>query len=50
MNDLTGCKFGRWTVLEFSHFYESVNSGKKPMWKCRCDCGNEKIVRESSLK
>lgn len=50
MNDLTGCKFGRWTVLEFSHFYESVNSGKKPMWKCRCDCGNEKIIRESSLK
>ena len=49
MDDLTGMRFGRYTVLEFDHYYESKNSGKRPMWKCKCDCGNIRIVRGSTL-
>ena len=43
--DLTGERFGRLTVIEligrdeFSH----------KLWRCKCDCGNEKVVTTSSL-
>lgn len=45
MKDLTGQKFNKLTVLAFSHFDKKKNS----YWLCRCDCGNEKIVRRSHL-
>lgn len=38
--DLTGQKFGRWTVLEFSH----VNEKHFSMWKCKCECGTIRVV------
>lgn len=38
--DLTGKRFGRWTVLKRL-------SGR--YWKCRCDCGTETHVYNSSL-
>ena len=44
--DLTGQRFGRLTVLEYSH----TNKHKKSMWKCLCDCGNETIVVGNNLK
>ena len=43
--NLTGQKFGRLTVVAFSHKNKSGNS----MWKCVCDCGTEKTVCGSSL-
>lgn len=39
LNDLTGEKFGRLTVLE-----RAKNHGKRTYWKCLCDCGREKDV------
>ncbi len=42
--DLTGKKFGRLTVLER---YGSRKSGV--LWRCRCDCGGEKITASTSL-
>lgn len=42
--DLTGQKFGRLTVIEFSHC-----DGKHSFWKCMCECGNITIVRRNSL-
>ena len=43
--DLTGKKFGRWTVIE--------RNGREKrgdcLWKCRCDCGKIKNVRGGSL-
>jgi len=44
--DLTGKKFGRWTVIE------RVEHDKKEQtkWKCICECGNEKIIYGTSLK
>ena len=43
--DLTGQKFGRWTVLEFD-----ANKNRQTFWKCRCECGNEKSVNGAKLK
>jgi hypothetical protein len=45
IKDLTGQKFNRLTVVKFSH-----SKNRKTFWLCKCDCGNEKIVRSDSLK
>lgn len=42
--DLTGQRFGRLTVLEFV-----PTEDKYSHWKCRCACGNQKIVNSHSL-
>ena len=44
--DLTGKRFGRLTVIRRSY----PNQGIYPMWLCRCDCGNEKIINGGSLR
>lgn len=45
LKDLTGMQFGNWSVIE-----RAPNKGKAVMWRCRCDCGTEKIVHGTSLK
>lgn len=44
--DLTGKKYGRLYVIGFHH------NNKKGLsyWKCKCDCGNEKIIRGTHLQ
>lgn len=42
---LLGQKFGRLTVISF----EGIKK-KKPRWRCKCDCGSEKILRGDYLK
>lgn len=42
--DLTGCRFGRWTVLE-----RDLNNKHDTAWICRCDCGTERSVRAICL-
>lgn len=42
--DLTGQRFGRLTVLEFV-----PDESKKTRWKCKCDCGNQKIIHGNHL-
>lgn len=42
--NLVGQKFGKLTVLSLSHTL------KRTFWKCKCDCGNECIVKASKLK
>jgi hypothetical protein len=37
--DISGIKFGKLTVICYSH----SNKGKK-YWKCKCECGKEKIT------
>lgn len=37
--DLTGRKFGLWTVESFAGY-----SGKNRVWHCVCDCGTKQIV------
>ena len=43
--DLTGKKFGKLTVIRYSH---SKNNHR--YWMCRCECGKEVSVITSSLK
>ena len=39
--DLTGQRFGYWTVLEYD---------KESKWICKCDCGTIKSVNTVSLR
>lgn len=43
--DMTGQKYGRLTVIE-----RSGTRNKRPLWKCRCECGNVAHVTGSRLK
>lgn len=43
--DLTGQRFGRLTAIELG-----ANRNKRRMWRCVCDCGNEKYVTTSNLR
>lgn len=36
--DLTGERFGRWTVVRLHHH------DRRLWWTCRCECGTEKVV------
>ncbi len=42
--DLTGKRFGRWTVLRFTS-----RENRRTLWLCRCDCGVERDVLALSL-
>jgi hypothetical protein len=51
--DLTGRKFGRWTVLSLHP--ERMRYGKAghaviALWRCACDCGSERLVFGSNLR
>lgn len=45
LNDLTGKKFGRLSVLKRA----GTNSSKKPLWECECDCGIVKSIVGAAL-
>ena len=44
--DLTGQKFGKWTVIARA---ENTNDNRA-QWLCQCECGNQKIVIGKSLR
>lgn len=46
IHDLKGNIYGRLEVIEFSHMEKN---GQGAMWKCKCECGNEKIIQARSL-
>ena len=45
MKDLTGQRFGKLVVIECAGKLD----GRRYSWKCKCDCGNEKIIAGASL-
>ena len=45
LEDLTGQRFGRWTVIAPAEKHKTGAA----QYMCRCDCGTEKILRRSSL-
>lgn len=47
--DLTGKRFGRWTVIKRDGSV-NYNSCVQALWLCRCDCGEERLVRGNSLR
>ena len=44
--DITGQRFGRWTVLERT----KNNAFGALRWRCRCDCGSERVVLGRHLR
>lgn len=48
--DLTGMKFGRWTVLYRTDDYISPKGHHIIMWMCQCECGTIRPVAASQLK
>ena len=46
IEDLTGCIFGRLTVIK----YLGKNKNNKTKWLCLCECGNEKEILACHLK
>lgn len=47
--DLTNQRFGKLTVIEYAGKKQSGKSFKS-LWKCKCDCGNEKFVTLGDLR
>ncbi len=47
-DDLTGMRFGKLIAIR-RYDCEVENGRKRPLWLCKCDCGNEKIIRRDSL-
>ncbi len=47
--DITGQRFGHLVALKLIPKEERTWSNKERAWLCRCDCGNEVIVRQRSL-
>lgn len=48
--DLTGEKFGRLTVLKRGENEPRSNGSFQVRWICKCDCGNEVLVRAAEIK
>ena len=48
--DLVGQRFGRLTVVKLAGYCTRTNGQKLYLWKCRCDCGKETVVRGEFLK
>lgn len=48
LRDLTGQRFGRLTVIEYIG-KERKSGQTRNLWRCKCDCGNEKITTDNSL-
>lgn len=47
--DLTGLKFGRWTVIKKVESRKRNDGKTESQYLCRCDCGNEKIIAGKCL-
>lgn len=43
--DISGKRYGNLTVVEYFGVENKITK-----WKCKCDCGNEKIINGSDLK
>lgn len=48
--DMTGMRYGALRVIEDAGNYDAVPGHKSALWLCRCDCGQEVIVRGASLR
>lgn len=49
LKNRTGQKFGMLTIMEYVEPRIQPCGSKVTMCKCKCDCGNEKIIRERDL-
>lgn len=48
--DLTGNRYGKLLVVKkYGNYYDRNGKNKDSLWQCQCDCGNQIVVRKSSL-
>lgn len=47
--DISGRRFGRLVALERVGRTLAPNGTRQSMWRCRCDCGNETVVKYIAL-
>lgn len=47
--DLSGRRFGKLVAIEIVKIYTSPKGATRPVWRCKCDCGNETEVTYGSL-
>ena len=47
--DMSGMRFGRWTVMERAELPVKQKNGIINGWLCRCDCGTERVIDRESL-
>lgn len=45
-DDITGQRFGRLIAVEFA----GIAKGRSSLWRCRCACGSESVVRLTALR
>lgn len=50
VKDMTGIQVYDLTVIERAPDYINADGTKHIMWRCRCSCGNESIVRGTALR
>lgn len=50
LQDITGQRFGRWTVLYENGRLKEPRGRLITLWRCRCDCGEERDLRAGTLK
>lgn len=53
IKDLTGTRFGRWTVLRMVAPLVTIRGRRHITYTaclCRCDCGTERVIRAGSLR
>lgn len=48
--DLTGARFGKWTVLNREENKKFPGGQVHKQWRCLCDCGNEGKVLQGNLR
>ncbi len=49
VRNLTNQQFGKLTVIQYDE-YKLVNSRKRHLWLCKCECGIKKSIQEALLK
>ena len=49
MQDITGQKYNKLTVIERAEDYVSPKGKQETQWLCQCDCGNRLVVRRTNL-
>jgi len=47
IKSIIGQKYGKLTVLSYAGMCEKNKNSK---WLCKCECGNEKLIRKTGLK
>ena len=48
--DLINKRFGNWTVIEKANRPLTNSKSKQIYWKCKCDCGNIRIIPAHNLR